>query len=60
MFCFIFHDFIDFECEKFLFDDLLYKIKHMTEYTDKTSRILPHGWRLRLLARKIIIKKEMC
>jgi hypothetical protein len=60
MSCFTFHDFINSECKKFLFDDLLYKIKHMTEYRGKTSRILPYRWHLRLLAGEIIIKKEKC
>lgn len=31
----IFHDFINFECKKFLFDGLLYKIKRMREYKKK-------------------------
>jgi len=35
MLCFIFHEFINFECKKFLFNGLLYKIKHMTEYREK-------------------------
>jgi len=35
MLYFIFHDVINFECKKFLFDGLLYKIKHTTEYKEK-------------------------
>ena len=60
MLCFIFHDFINFECKNFLLDGLLYKIKHTTEYRKKISRILPHRWNLRFQARKIAIKKEKC